>query len=185
MKTAERIVLILIPIVLLGGGIWIYLSVQNNQQELRESVARGDFQIPLPDQSTDSDTTNWRKYYPVTVPVVIGTTSVQASLADSLSERIKGLSETPFLPEGVVKLFAFGVPGKHSMWMKDMNYPLDIIWTNEEGVIIHIEENIAPDTYPDSFSSPTPAWYVVETNAGFVAANNISRGDTVVIIADE
>jgi len=112
---------------------------------------------------------------------VIGGVVVEASVADTLSERIKGLSGTPFLPDYVVKLFAFGVPGSHSIWMKDMNYPLDIIWFNEEGVIVHIEENVSPDTFPESFSSPEPAWFVIEANAGFAASNTIAVGDEVIL----
>jgi uncharacterized membrane protein (UPF0127 family) len=88
------------------------------------------------------------------------------------------------LPEHVVKLFVFGVPGNHSIWMKDMNYPLDILWVAEEGEIVHIEENVSPDSFPESFSSPTPAWFVVEANAGFVASNTIAIGDEVVLPVD-
>ena len=106
---------------------------------------------------------------------------MKASVADTLPERIQGLSNTPFLPKDVIKLFVFEAYGEHSIWMKDMNYSLDIIWVDREGKIVHIEENISPDTYPESFSSPVPAWFVVEANAGFVANNAISVGDEVVV----
>jgi uncharacterized protein len=106
---------------------------------------------------------------------------LQASVADSIPERIKGLSNTPYLPEGVVKLFAFGAEGEHGIWMKDMNYPLDIIWVAKNGVIVHIEERVSPETYPESFSSPKPAWYVIEANAGFVASSSLAVGDEVVV----
>jgi len=46
---------------------------------------------------------------------------------------------------------------------------------------VHIEENVSPDTFPTSFSSPTPAWYVVEAKAGFVEKNQITVGDELVI----
>jgi uncharacterized membrane protein (UPF0127 family) len=108
-----------------------------------------------------------------------------ASVADSIAERIKGLSDTPYLPDGVVKLFAFGASGDHSIWMKDMNYPIDIIWVNESGTIIHRKENVSPDTFPESFSPPKPAFYVIEANAGFVEKNGIKIGDEVVIVKTE
>ena len=82
---------------------------------------------------------------------------------------------------GVVKLFVFGAAGSHSIWMKDMNYAIDIMWVDEAGTIVHIEEGIAPETFPESFGSPTPAWYVIEAAAGFVAANQIMRGDQVLL----
>lgn len=181
MKIAERIVLVLLLLVLIAGGFWIYFAVQKQHQDTLDAVARGDFEIR--DERKDVSIDNWREIYPTTIPAVIGNVQVEASVADSLSERIKGLSGTPFLPENVVKLFAFGTPGTHSIWMKDMNYSLDILWVSEDGVIVHIEENIAPETYPDSFASPVPAWYVVEAVAGFVETNDIEVGDEVVVSA--
>lgn len=179
MKVAERIVLVFLLLTLIAGGFWIYFAVQKQHQDTLDAVARGEFEIR--DEETEFTIENWREVYPTTVPVTIGGVQVEASVADSLSERIKGLSGTPFLPENVVKLFAFGTPGTHSIWMKDMNYAIDILWVAEDGTIVHIEENIAPETYPDSFASPVPAWYVVEAVAGFVATNTIAIGDKVVI----
>jgi len=182
MKWAERIVMLLLVFVLVGGVAWGYFAVQNERTQMRESVARGEYQIPdVPEVESDVESKNWQAIYPNTIPLTIGSVVVQASVADTLTKRIQGLSDTPFLPEGVVKLFAFGVPGSHSIWMKNMNYSLDIIWAAENGEIVHIEENVSPDSFPASFSSPTPAWFVVEANAGFVEQNQIGIGDEVVI----
>jgi uncharacterized membrane protein (UPF0127 family) len=62
-----------------------------------------------------------------------------------------------------------------------MNYSLDILWVAEKGEIVHIEENVSPDTFPKSFSSPKPAFFVIEANAGFVASSSIALGDTVIV----
>ena len=182
MKWAERIVMLLLVFVLVGGVAWGYFAVQHQRAEVRESVARGDYQIP--DEAaveSEVEVENWQKIYPNTIPLTIGSVVVQASVADTLAKRIAGLSDTLFLPEEVVKLFAFGAPGTHSIWMKDMNYALDIIWAEEGGEIVHIEENVSPDSFPTSYASPIPAWFVVEANAGFVAANNIVIGDEVML----
>ena len=180
MKIAERIVMVVLLFAFLGGGAWLYFAVQHERQEVRDAVARGEFEIPdEPEEVVEAE--DWRVVYPNTIIITIGDVPVNASVADTLAKRIKGLSDTPFLPDDVVKLFAFGVAGNHSIWMKDMNYAIDILWADEEGAIVHIEENVSPDTFPESFSSPTPAWYVVETNAGFVERNEIELGDKVVI----
>lgn len=191
MKTAERIVLVTIVLVLVGGAYWGYQSVKQKRLEFRERVAAGEFEIrdePTEATTASDNEADWRRYYPVTYPMKIGDVTVQASVADTLSKRIKGLSDTPYLPENVVKLFAFGVPGSHSIWMKDMNYPLDIIWADEAGVIVHIVENVSPSTYDaaapqnsETFKSPVDAWFVVETNAGFVTKHGIMVGDELVI----
>lgn len=184
MKIAERIVMVLLVFVLAGGVAWIYFAVQYEQGEIREAVARGDYEIPLDEPQSEITQEDWRAIYPNTIPITIAGIEVQASIADTLSTRIKGLSGTQFLPDNVVKLFAFGVPGEHSIWMKDMNYSLDILWVAKEGDVVHIEEDVSPETFPESFSSPVPAWYVVEAAAGFVANNSITVGDEVVITVE-
>lgn len=168
-------------LVLIMGGVWLYLSVKYEQKQVREAVARGEFEKPVATSSTAVSPDDWRAIYPMTVPLIIGSTPVEASVADTLSSRIKGLSGTPFLPDNVVKLFAFGAAGNHSIWMKDMNYSIDILWVSEAGEIVHIEENASPESYPESFSSPVPAWYVIETNAGFVERHEITLGDQVIL----
>lgn len=179
MKIAERIILVVLLLVLLAGGAWIYFTVQYEHQQKLDAVARGEYEIR--EEKTEISPENWQVIYPATVKARIGSTTVEASVADTLAERIAGLSNTPFLPEHVVKLFVFGAEGSHSIWMKDMNYPIDILWLDQEGLVVYIEENIAPETYPESFSSPTPAWYVVEANAGFVEANGIDIGSDFII----
>lgn len=181
MKNAERIVMVLLLLVIFGGAIWFYFSLQYKQAAVRDAVARGEYEIPNDPKPATGQDDDWRKYYPVLVPVIIGSTTVQASIADSLPERIKGLSDTPSLPDGVVKLFAFGIEGEHSIWMKDMNYAIDIIWVAKAGNIVHIKENATPQSYPESFVSPKLAWYVIEAPAGFVKKERVSIGDKVVV----
>ncbi|NCT01821.1 DUF192 domain-containing protein [Candidatus Parcubacteria bacterium] len=183
MKIAERIVILTLVVGIFGGGIGFIFYVKNliseeHQQKVAD-VALGKYQMPIAAEETEIDIDAWRIIYPATVTILIGGTAVEASVADSLLERISGLSGTPFLPDNVVKLFVFGVLGPQSIWMKDMNYPIDILWLDETGVIVHIEKNISPDTYPTSFSSPVPAWYVVEANAGFVDSQGITIGEIV------
>lgn len=171
-------VVLLLGLVL--GGAWIYLSVKQEQQRVIDDVADGKYQTPVA-TSTETSPENWQALYPNTVSIRIKEATVYASVADTLPERMQGLSDTPFLPDNVVKLFAFGSPGEHSIWMKDMNYPLDIIWLDEDGTIVHIEPSVSPDSYPNSYAPSSPALYVIETNAGFTASNSIAVGDKVAL----
>lgn len=189
MKQTERVVIVVILLFLVAGSAWAVYSVQRERADFRARVAAGEFERPLTDTTPSlTDQSDWRRYYPVTHPIVVGGVALQASIADTSDERILGLSNTPYLPVDVVKLFAFGAPGSHSIWMKNMNYPLDILWADESGVIVHIVENASPATYDSvneknsqSFSSPIPAWYVLEANAGFVATNDIVLGDKIIL----
>lgn len=123
----------------------------------------------------------WDDIYPNTKVMTIASHEVQASVAENWPDRIKGLSGTPYLPENVVKLFVFDSSGFHAIWMKDMNYAIDILWVDAESKIIHIEEKATPDSYPKMFVPETPAKYVIETPVGFVENKGIKVGDLVVL----
>jgi uncharacterized membrane protein (UPF0127 family) len=123
----------------------------------------------------------WQLIYPGTQKMKIKDLVVDVSVAETWPDRIKGLSDTPYLPDNLVKLFIFDTPAFHSIWMKDMQYPIDILWVNANNKIIYIEENATPESYPNIFVPKDPALYVIETVAGFVETNQINIGDTVIL----
>lgn len=121
----------------------------------------------------------WQDIYQNTKLMTIGDVEVNASIAKTWPERITGLSGTPYLPDEVVKLFVFDSPGLHSIWMKDMKYAIDIIWLSEEGDIVYITKNATPESYPENFIPDQVAYFVIETNEGFVDRHNIKKGEKV------
>lgn len=94
-------------------------------------------------------------------------------------QSVKGLSDSPELPIDHGMLFYMPGQRQLSFWMKDMNYPIDMLWLDDQRRIIHIETNVAPDTYPQRFTNPsdTNAHYVLEINAGDTARYQLSLGD--------
>jgi uncharacterized membrane protein (UPF0127 family) len=176
MQAAERITLLLITLLLVGGVGWlVWVSQTAPVPSPAENVATTSQQPTAVEYAVDE-----RRYFPNPVTFTIGSTTWRASVAATLPARIQGLSNTPFLPMDMVKWFDFQSYGPHSIWMKDMQYPLDIVWLDREGVVVHIEERVSPETFPDSFSSPTPAWYVLEGNVGFVASSSLAIGSVIV-----
>lgn len=113
------------------------------------------------------------------VLVKVAGREIKAEIADTEEKRSRGLSGRKNLPEGAGMLFIFEIPAKYSFWMKDMRFPLDIIWIDENKKIIAISENISPNTYPTSFSPSDPVKYVLEVNAGWVGKNKIKTGDFI------
>jgi uncharacterized membrane protein (UPF0127 family) len=103
----------------------------------------------------------------------VGGAPVDAVVADTPEERVRGLSGTPELGSNEGMFFVFENDGFYRIWMKDMRYAIDILWIEEDGTIIHIEENVTPDTYPKQFTSRIPARYVLEVLAGFVEKHDI------------
>ena len=108
--------------------------------------------------------------------VLIGETRIPVSIADTLRTRAKGLSGTPSLELGTGKLFIFDRPDQYAFWMKDMQYPLDIVWVDSDWKVVDITYNALPESYPSTFSPAIPAQYVLELNAGEAVVDNITIG---------
>jgi uncharacterized protein len=169
-------VLLMLFLVLMGGLVgYVYYETQKNLAAVTA------YEPPVNEEGEEVEITldNWELLYPNTISMKIADVYVQASVAKSWPDRIKGLSGTPFLPPQVVKFFEFESDGLHSIWMKDMNYSIDIIWVDADSNIVHIEEGATPESFPAMFVPATPARYVIETVDGFVKNNQIKVGDKV------
>ena len=96
----------------------------------------------------------------------------------------KGLSVKDQLRENESMLFVFEEPLRHTFWMKDMKFPIDIIWLDSNGKIVHIEEKLMPCPLVlvcPSYAPNADSLYVLETIAGFAQRHNISLGTTIKI----
>jgi hypothetical protein len=113
--------------------------------------------------------------------IVIKEARLNLEIADTDLERQRGLSGRKSLPEGTGLLFVFQETGAYSFWMKEMEFPIDIIWMDESGKIIYIEKSLSPNTYPNTFGPSEPALYVLETNSGWANKNGINVGDKAII----
>jgi len=98
-------------------------------------------------------------------------------MANTDEERTRGLSGRDSLPQNKALLFVFEKPGQYGFWMKDMKFPIDIFWLNENYNVVHIEKNVSPNTFPNIYSPSTTAIYVLETNAGIADNLQIKVGD--------
>ncbi|MAZ40685.1 hypothetical protein CL654_01010 [bacterium] len=115
------------------------------------------------------------------IPLTIGETELFVTLADTDQKRTVGLSGRPSLPEDEGLLFVFDRPGTYSFWMKDMNFPIDIIWIDENSQITEVTHSVLPESFPETFSSQNPSKFVLEVNAGFSKENNITPGEFIEI----
>lgn len=106
------------------------------------------------------------------------------TVADEPHEWRQGLSGTPSLPDQTGMLFVFDTEDRYGMWMRDMNYALDILWIDNTFTVVHIEENVTPDTYPRVFTSPQPARFVLEVPAYTVESFKLQTGNRAFIPAD-
>ncbi len=115
--------------------------------------------------------------YTVTQVVVGDGTTLNAKVADTPALEERGLSGTAGLGENEAMLFVFDKQGLYPFWMKDMNYPIDMIWMDQEHHVVYIKEHATPGSYPEQFVSQAPALFVLEVQDGFVAKHNIKIAD--------
>lgn len=111
--------------------------------------------------------------------VKIGNTEIQAEVADTKESRELGLGEHDKLIDNQGMLFIFDKSDTHGIWMKNVEFPIDVIWLNQDKKIVYIEESMQPvsDRRPPTFHPDDPALYVIEVPNGFVERYNISDGD--------
>jgi uncharacterized membrane protein (UPF0127 family) len=110
------------------------------------------------------------------VNILAGSTTITADVADTPSARAKGLSGKPYLASDHGMLFIFPNGTVGSMWMKDMQYAVDILWLDSDKRVVHIAARVSPDSYPHVFTAPVPAAYILEVPAGSVARWHITEG---------
>lgn len=106
-------------------------------------------------------------------------------VADSELAWQTGLGEMDSLAADQGMLFIFPEPGERTFWMKDVEYPIDIIWINQHRVIGFItaqpEANSTPFSEYLQYPSPGSVDWVVELPAGTVASYQIQLGDQAIL----
>ena len=109
--------------------------------------------------------------------ITLGSAQVAVEVASTEVEREQGLSGHMSLKGGEGMLFVFEHPSNWGIWMKDMHFPIDIMWVASDGTILSIAHNVAPSTYPEIFYPQTPtAMYVIELPSGFTEKEHIKEG---------
>lgn len=98
----------------------------------------------------------------------------------SPDELQKGLSGTANLPNDQAMLFVFSAEGTQAMWMKDMNFPIDMVWLNNGGEVVYLVKDVQPSSYPAvKFVNDKPARYVIELANGTIERTGVRIGDLV------
>ena len=117
-----------------------------------------------------------------TALVTVGGVNLITSLSTTPDAQSKGLAIRDSLNENEGMLFIFETPQKYSFWMKDMKFPIDIIWINQDGKIVHIEKNLPPCVFLlpcPSYAPKDDSLYVLEVVSNFTNKFDINVGDPV------
>ncbi len=111
----------------------------------------------------------------------MNTTTLVVDVADTEALREKGLSGRTSLEAGRGMLFVFNEDDRWGIWMKDMNFSIDILWLAEDGTVITVMPNVSPDSYPQAFYPTKPSRYVLEVPADYAGEHGIAEGTKFVL----
>ena len=111
--------------------------------------------------------------------VKIAGQNVEVDLALTKEIQAQGLSGRGELKTNKGMLFVFPQSGSYPFWMKDMNFPIDMIWLDENLRVVYIKRNARPESYPEIYESKILSKYVLEVVSGFADKNNLKEGDKI------
>ena len=102
--------------------------------------------------------------------VTVNGSDINVETAAGTAELTKGLSGRPCIESNWGMLFDFGRDGQYAIWMKDMKFPIDVVWISSSHQVVAIEIDFKPSTYPERRANQAPARYVLE-----IAANETKQ----------
>lgn len=117
-------------------------------------------------------------------PMTVGEAKFRVEVRDDDVGRSLGLSGRESMSEDEGVLFVFDEPDRPVFWMKDMLFPLDVVWIRD-GMVVGVQENVpAPSEESPIARTMVPAVEVdsvLELNAGVIQKNEITVGDAAII----
>lgn len=116
------------------------------------------------------------------VNVMVNGLVLVADIAATDEQRTKGLSVKDSLAENEAMLFVFDNEAEHTFWMKNMKFPIDIIWIDTDKAVVHIEHNLQPcssELFCPTYKPIDDSLYVLETVGGFAEKHDIVKGTKV------
>jgi len=85
-------------------------------------------------------------------------------------------------------LFTYPAKSQHVIFMRDMNFPIDIIWLSN-GEVVDMAPNVQPE--PNRLENELRPYFarlpsnaVLEFYAGFITKNGVKIGDRVKLVND-
>ena len=108
----------------------------------------------------------------------------------TVEQQIQGLSGREVLAPGTGMLFVYQQESRYRFWMREMRFPLDIVWIGAGCAVVDLTLDAPPPETGQTleqlprFSPGDPVQYVLEINAGESASGGIGIGDPVEFAGD-
>lgn len=109
-----------------------------------------------------------------------GRFSLTVEVAEKDHERMRGLMYRRAMADDHGMIFRMDSRENHTFWMHNTCLSLDMLFIDDDGVIVGIEENAA--TLDDStYEVSCPSRYVLEVNGGWSRKHGVAPGSRVVL----
>lgn len=110
--------------------------------------------------------------------MTLGGVEVRVEIAREEAERSRGLQDHEPLAPGEGMLFVFGEAGVRTFAMKEVAFPIDVVFVGEDLTVIAVEP-LSPGE-SRLVTSPGPSTYVIELPQGWAGENGIAVGSEFV-----
>lgn len=118
-----------------------------------------------------------------TSTVTINSRAFKVVVASSQQDKEVGLSKTKSLAPDQGMIFLFDKPDYYPFWMKNMQFPIDIIYTNKD-TIVTIKSNAQPPKNNNEnliiYVPAEPSDKVLEIQAGLAEKYKFKNGDKII-----
>ena len=112
----------------------------------------------------------------------IGGRKFTLEVARTPAAQDKGLMDRDSLPDDHGMIFVFPDDQVRSFWMKNVHFPLDILFLDSAGRVVSIHQMRPYDE--NNTSSDSPARYAIELNKGIADQLGIKVGDELSLPPD-
>jgi len=94
------------------------------------------------------------------------------------AERETGLSGRTCIDSNQAMLFVFDAKdsANHCFWMKNMKFPIDILWLDSRKTNVYRVIDARPETYPSQFCPDMETQYVLEIQSGRASELKLEPG---------
>ena len=122
--------------------------------------------------------------------VKLDNVTLDVQIAETDAQRARGLMFQDPMPYDQGMIFVMDNEQVVPIWMLNMQFPLDIIWFDSNGNVVHIAKYVQPCKSALETATCTVdngggklAKYVLEVTAGFVSKYNITASSKLQIIS--
>ncbi len=106
---------------------------------------------------------------------------LKVDIAGTPQQQQTGLAIKSNLNENEGMLFPFATESYQAFWMKDMKFPIDIMWIDKNNTIVYVQPNLPPCISNQNcpiYQPNVKVIYVLETVAGFAQKHHVQVGQT-------